>query len=118
MTTGGNTTGRDLRLLRLLNERQAKGRTDELVMPDDAMAADAGLGFRDSEACAAALERLVAAELLEQADRIYEQFSTVVGQSDHGFACTCKITPRGMGLLGAAEPRSKGRHRAPVRSLL
>jgi hypothetical protein len=96
MTTG-NVKGRDLILLRLLNERQAKGRTDATVMPDYAMAAGAGLGSHDSLECAAALGRLVDAGLLEPANRIDTQFSTVVGQPDHSFAY--KITPRGMRLL-------------------
>jgi hypothetical protein len=97
MTTG-NVKGRDLILLRLLNERQAKGSTDAPVMPDYAMAAEAELGTHDSsEECAAALVRLVDAGLLEPDNRIDTRFSTVVGQPDHSFAY--KITRRGMRLL-------------------
>jgi hypothetical protein len=111
MTTDDHYIGvRDLILLRLLNERQAKGSTDATVMPDYVMAADAGLGSHDSEGCGAALGRLVDAGLLEPANRINEQFSTLVGRPDYGFAY--KITPRGMSLLQQLESPDQGQPRS------
>ncbi len=92
-----------LRLLRLLNERQAKDQTNATVIPDNTTVADAGLGHRSSEECETALGWLLEEEALEPDHLVNEQVlggrRPVVGVSDseHGFAF--KITPHGMSLL-------------------
>ncbi len=48
-----------LQLLRLLNEQQAKGLTDLPVIPDEQMAADAGLEYRGSDLYGAAIQWLL-----------------------------------------------------------
>lgn len=89
-----------MRLLRVLNERQARDQTDVTVVPEEPDARLAGLGYRGSPEYNAAVQWLLDEGALRPADETGYHFGDLVGSS--GFGLAFKITRHGLELLGEA----------------
>lgn len=85
-----------LRLLQLIDAK-AEGRTDVEVMPDNQMAAAAGLGYLGSDLYDDAIGQLLTQHVLQEGATNNALLSNTVGSSPYGGAF--KITPLGRSLL-------------------
>ena len=88
-----------LRLLELIDDKVG-GRTDAGVIPDNQMAAEAGLEYVGSDLYNAAIRWLLAEEALQQGPQNNALLSNVVGTSPYGGAF--KIKKHGQDLLRQA----------------
>ncbi len=85
-----------LRLLQLIDAK-AEGRTDVEVIPDNQMAAEAGLGYVGSELYIDAIGQLLAQHVLQEGATENALLSDTLGSLPYGN--TFKMTPLGRSLM-------------------